>query len=1368
VTDRTVREVPGYGASLRKQIKATGWSQARLADASGVSRQTVSRAVNQNRVSPRTEELIATALARGSGVDTPPNSALAGGRAAAKTRHSPIRSSTLCNAADLVAWAALREAQGLLPVLVRRLIFATSRGLRELQGFRDEEGVQLSGWDGIVHAGEDISESTPFVPPGASGWEMGTGAGAKRKAERDLQDRAEKPEPLDPEDTTFVFVTPRRFSGEQAWARQQTELGPFRRVRVVDANGLVAWMEQAPAVHVWFSRRIDKTPSGSIDLESYWREWAEETHPPITSRLLLSDRDDAVSEIRDRLGESSQSFAIRTESRSEAVAVLYCVIRELPLADADHVLARSVVVESRDALRQLTAFPSRLLLVPAPAIDADELVTAAARAGHTVVVPLDEADAEHGVSVQLAPVSRDSVAEVLGERGIDQEYAYKLAGLARRSLTAFRRKISHGSGLQQPEWSKPAVGRTLLPAVFAGSWNDTRAGDREVLARLSRCAYEDVGDRMVRWSVGADPAIRRRNHAWYLVSHEDAWRALRRYLTPDDFTRFEEIALDVMRTPDPAFDLPRDERWMAGALDVSPKWSNLLLDGLAQSLLIMGVQEDKLPFADYSERDVSARIVRKVLMAANEDWRIWASLSSRLPQLAEAAPDSFLDSVEEGVIGPRPVLARLFTDHGSAMFHASPHLGLLHALEVLAWSRDHVGRVVSLLAHLERVDPGSPLRTTAEDGGRLANRPSTSLKAIFRSWQPQTSATLEQRLQLLTRLRHVRPELGWAVMLSMLPEMHAVGFPSAQPKVRDWAENAERSVSLKVITDTTKEVVYLLRSDAGSDAKRWAELVEHLNLLPHDEHTSIVEDLEKLDAQGLDGPSLVWEALRALVARHRALRTAEWAMPEACLARLDAIRDRFAPDDPVARSAWLFGPGPYLTDGSDVTETSWDAQQVALSTERIKAVSEVVEERGLGGLRAIASEVEQPWEVGRAAASVDNAHPLGDELLASHLGDENRALAMLAFGYAAGHVDAHGDDWVLGQLQRENLGLSALQQAAMLCALPAMPATWRLAANYGEATSLAYWRQVVVHKIAAEHVAEGALELVRAGRPFAAIDLLGLQRSEEDSMPLEVIAEVLEAAVATDTDDTEVDGPSPSFAHAAERLLDTLVVAGFDRIRVAGVEWRLLPFLRRLDWTPRALHHLLSESPEFFAEVVSVVYRAGGDEPPGLDQQDELRARAGHSLLKSWRALPAPARSERPDREYLREWISSAERALDDVDRLAIGRHAIGEMLSESPPDPDGTWPCTPVRDILDDIVHRPEVEEGLRLGVLTGRGLISKHATEGGEQERELAEQYEGLAAAVRFSHPRTARLLRRIADHYGLDAGHEDHRAGMLEDLD
>lgn len=1355
--DRTIRTVPNYGASLRQQLDAMGWTQGRLASESATSRQTISRAINHDEVSNRTRARLDGALGR------------APGRRRSNRRQgvgsaTPASGGALCDGTDLVAWADRRAAQSLLPLAIRRLVQATGLNVGKLT-MASGEGVQLSGWDGIVHA----DRSSAFVPRGASGWEMSVGRNPSKKAEENWERRTNAPGPLVAGEATFVFVTLRRWSGKEEWATQKIDDGPWRDVRVLDADDLAAWLEEAPAVHTWLSIEIGKIPpDGTGDLRSHWKHWAGATYPRLTRRFLLLRRNDRVGELHQRLsGMSGAVLVIQAESRSEAIAWVYCAIRKVGSEKAEAVLARCLVVASPEGLRHLISAKSPLVLVLT--FNAEELAAAAARAGHLVVVPLDEAVPGHDDDVvQLGPLCRRSVAEALREAGIGRHRAYQMAGLASRSLTALRRSIAVAPVLGQPEWSRPAIGRGLLPALLLGSWMDSNPKDGEVISSLARRPYEEVTASLLQWSVGSDPLVRRRDDAWYLVSALDAWRLLRRYIMREDLGRFETAATTVLGSVHPAFELPTEQRWMAGALGYSAEHSGFLGDGLARTLAIMGVHGSEVPSATFSARQTSKRIVRKLLEEANRDWRLWASLSTRLRLLAEAAPDHFLDAVEAGLDGSEPVLAGLFASNGDPTFASREHTGLLRALEVLAWSGDHLGRVATLLARLDEIDLHSELRQIEGSQIRSIHRPLTVLKEIFRSWMPQTSASLAERLAVLDRLRVSHSEVAWYVMRSMLPAAHSVGHPTARPLFREWGPDDRRGLAEPdEQTRTVSEVVLRMLEDAASNGRKWASLLERLKTLPRREHDLVIAALKALDPDeiGEETRSAIWEAIRSLVSHHRAFPTANWAMPEEHVTRLANILNRFTPRDPVALYGWLFRPQARLVDGGDVEETPWEGEMQRLTDTRVKAVSTVLERGGLNGLRALAGCVRDPYQLGLAVADTPVASAIADELLSRHLADAEAALHRLAFGYVVGSSRRFGGDWVIRQVNRAELGLNLDQQVNLLLALPARPKTWRLAAECGTDISLAYWRRIPQERFfGKDHLVMAVTSLVEAGRPFVAVDLLALKGySDADLVAPEMAAMVLEAAISSTG---EHDAPSASFANAAGVLLDVLGKANHDRTRLARLEWQLAPAMRWRHTKPDTLHHLLSENPGFFAEMLSLVYMAESESVEDVSPEEERRAESGALVLDSWRTIPGSRDRGDVDGDRLRKWIDHALSAKAMAGRVKIGHHVIGRMLSAGPQDADGTWPCAAVRDVIEELASA-DLEEGFSTGVFNSRGMVTKDPSAGGAAERVLAQRYNGFAMAIRAAYPRTARMLRTIAEWYRRDASREDFKSVLVEEL-
>lgn len=88
------------------------------------------------------------------------------------------------------------------------------------------------------------------------------------------------------------------------------------------------------------------------------------------------------------------------------------------------------------------------------------------------------------------------------------------------------------------------------------------------------------------------------------------------------------------------------------------------------------------------------------------------------------------------------------------------------------------------------------------------------------------------------------------------------------------------------------------------------------------------------------------------------------------------------------------------------------------------------------------------------------------------------------------------------------------------------------------------------------------------------------------------------------------------------------------------------------------------------------------------------------------------------------------------------------------------------VRDLIEEPASE-ELERGIEIGVYNSRGVFMKAQTEGGLQERQLAERYQGYANQVGDRWHRTAAMLRRIAQSYVSDARREDVNAGLTGDL-
>lgn len=1255
---------------------------------------------------------------------------------------------TLVKAIDLILWANRLEARNRLPLLLRRLIHATTDGVQRI-GFPAEEGIQTPGYDGFLV----VEKGNAFVPEGCSVWEMGTNSDIKGKADDDFEKRRKDHLDVDPSITTFVFVTPRRWGNKADWIKERKNEGFWHDVRVYDADDLEHWLELTPSVHIWASIMLGKHPKTAEDIATFWENWSSATKPALSPQVLVTGRENIISRIDEWLVADASVLVTKADTQEESIAFFAASLYQKPVEERIQWLSHVLLVNDLETLNQLCVAQTKLILIPT--FSPGNSVGRAIQNGHSVFVPLGRDDSSSQSTLELSRQHVGQIKEALLNLGFKEERAVGLATVARRSLMAFRRKLAINPELHEPIWSRPEHAREIISALLLGQWNETKEGDRTAVAKLANRAYEDFMAGLERWANESDPPIRHIGSVWFLTSKEDSWNLLSRYINMDDARKLESLALEVLSEVNPGLDLPINERWIAALHGRVLSYSEHLREGIADTLAIMGAQSAVTSWAhSQSLQDYVNNIVHKLLEQANKDWRIWSSLSPALRLLAEASPDSFLDAVSSGVSGSSPILINIFEEPENTMFYGATYPGLLSALELLAWSPTYLSRAAAVLAALARIDPG----------GKLGNRPANSLKEIFLIWYPQTTASLEQRLRVVDMLRKREAIITWKLMVDILPEPHAISSPNSTPRWRDWVPDTHPSITWREIGEATHEVVTRLVEDVGVDGRRWKMLIEHLSSLPKEEVDTVIGLLEKLDKDSLnpEDRAIIWQALRTLVARHKRFPDAQWAMPIDVINRLNQVYEHFTPDDLLQKCVWLFGNHTELIGdyGGD-----WRSHEQAVSIARANAIKEIYEKGGVSMLIDLAEKVEQPYFLGLTIGQAAVSNQDEDELL-NHLGSQHNYHRGLLNGFVIMRQKTIGWDWVKGKTDNSlRINYSKEQQSEFFTYLPATKQIWQILETFGTEVQEQYWSVVRPRPFEVDDFNEAIQKLLDHKRPHVALDIITMH-IEKISVEISVklVISCLEMAVVTKP---EYDSEWRVFDYIDE-LFDAIEKAGeIDESKLASLEFSLLPILSRHGGRgPRVLNKELARNPNLFIEALCLAYRAEGEERRDLSDNEKDKARLAYELLFGWKSIPGRNDDGTVNPTELHAWVEKVRELSMQNKRLAIADLLIGKVLSYSPRDSDGTWPSKSIRDLLEN-VNSDKLNRGFITQVYNNRGVTSRSPLDGGAQERGLAEQYKQYADTVRDSWPVTASVLDKIAKGYVSDARREDLGAELEEDL-
>jgi hypothetical protein len=1172
----------------------------------------------------------------------------------------------------------------------------------------------------------------------------------KGKADDDYDKRKNNPLGVEPDSSTFVFVTPHRWSQKEKWVREKTNDGFWRHVKAFDADDLETWLEQAPAVHIWFSSLLGKRPVGMRDLCTAWEDWAFVTTPQLSAELMMAGREGVSEQIAIWLKGSPSTLSLWAESREEALATFAATVEMLPLEEREAIFARTVVVDQAEIWHSLVASDSNLILIPM--FDSRSGVTRPTREGHHVLIPLGRSDATSENAVEVTRMFRSQAKLALSAMGISDARATYLAGLARRSMMSLRRALSENPEVHQPAWAQPAEAGPLIPAMLVGTWNATSEGDRELIGRLARTTYENASRIFERWRNESDPPLRRVGDTWILVSHEDAWDLLGRFITPEELVIFTDAAVEVLSAPHPKFDLPIDDRWAAALHGVSSRYSGFLVEGLAQTLAILG---SRTTSSSHSiPKYLVGMIVGKVLDSANKDWRIWASLSGVLPLLAEAAPNEFLTAVEENLKAGEPVIMELFAEGKDTMFSGALHSGLLWALEGLAWSPEYLAHATLLLAKLARLDPG----------GRYANRPENSLVNAFRLVMPQTTASLTSRLEVIDLLRSRAPGVSWNVLENLL-SMRRSGnfFPSHQPRWRDWAP-VERPTDV----DPDYEVMYRavldrLITDAGTDGSRWAGLVGRLPNIPAEQRVPILKGLECLQPAGLPTADRVrlWDAIRSVEQNHLRFGGRAFTLSDDEFAILMTEKARFAPADPVLEFASLFSNTPqyHLWNVENMAQA-----HAAHEEAKLQAAIAIIAGGDNEYLRASVDEVESAYSLGDALGRVGLEADRESELLRHDSRSER--LKLMLRGYTGARFRTQGWEWAQTLSDAESRHWTTEQYGEFYIGLPWAAATWDYLSSVPTEVQSYYWRNVPARYIPdIEESEKAAAQLLQYGRPHEVVDMLAMHANNTERLPSpKLVAELLFQAIRVPPPAGVFGG---GFGYAVSQLFSVLDRSGdLDDETLA---WLELPYVRILDEStrePKALYRLLSSSPEFFVELLTWIYKPrNAEKMPETSEDGEIKARLAWELLHDWRQVPGLKQDGSIDVASLHNWVFAVRTAASRVDRVEVADQHIGQLLSGSTLGEDLIGPAEPVRELI-EMLANADIEEGYCMGVYNSSGVTWRGP--GGNPERARASTFREAAEKLATRWPRTANMLRRMADSYEADAKREDQQSELREDLE
>jgi hypothetical protein len=1253
----------------------------------------------------------------------------------------------IVTASQLEEYALRRDSEAVIPELIWWLVTSS---VPDITACRIPYGdsINLPGYDGLV---ESENGYRNYVPKQRSYWETGRSKSPQTKATQDYRKRKKDLSVAERRAASYIFVTPHSkawpYPAQLNWVKTRGEKDGWRRITILDGVQLADWLRDFPAIGKWLLKKIDPVKRAN-GFETVAEHWELLSHPkltqttPLPPKIFLIGRDKACEELNRLFRGEITQLLLGTESEKDAEDFVAAFLASLDDETQKAFSSRCLFISDTDAWHTFAKLRVAHVLVASPRLDLEsneQLHMLARNNGHRIIIPVSGTWA-HGKEnlIQIRSPSRNALETAFRESGFGAERARELAGAGAQNLSALKRYLL-GLG-ELPPYATWENARILAQAGLLGKWKGENSGDRNAVEILLGKTYGEWIEIARSETLRPDTPLIQRNENWKMISRGEAWSALGPRLTNTDLDRFHSMAITVLGERDSKFDLPIDERFAAG---ITLSHSESIREGVAESLALLGSKPSALSSCASGKAESAANgVVRKLLRGA--DWITWASLNSHLPLLAEAAPDEFLNSVEAALLIPSqsPFLG-VFAQESNGFGGWNYTSGLLWALETLAWHPDYLVRVTTLLGELAAIDPG----------GNWANRPSNSLVDIFLPWHPQTTATIPQRMAAVEALLQDQPNIGWKLLVRLLPSMHGVTSGTRKPAWRNLIPNGwKEGVTNVEYWEQVSGFAELATKLAATDLPKLTELIDRLPDLPDPAYSQVLDHLGSDAVTSLPESARLplWETLIDLIAKHRKFADAQWAMPTEVIEKIAGAAAKLAPTSTNLLQRRLFSERDF-----DLYEENGDfeEQRRKLDQKQQAAIREILTAGNIEDVLNFARQVDSPRKVGLALGSLESPD-IDTFLLPAYLEQTEKAISEFVGNFAWRRYWEQKLDWVDVQL---NKGWDTKQILAFLVMLPFDPEIWVRAEQWLGSDADSYWKKVSANPWGLEpkYLFEAADKLISNDQPRAAIDCLYLLAHKKVAFPAHLALRALMGVLASVAQAGHLD---------QHRLLEVIKWLQEnepdDSEDLFQIEWSTLPLLNRIGGgEPRLLERRLATKPDFFCEVIAAVFRSDNDKRTEREATDAEKnvARNAYHLLHGWRILPGTTVSGAFDGAQFNEWLAAVKRRTTETGYFKIAMDQLGQALAYAPVDPDGLWLHKAVAKALNgkDV---PEMRSAFTSGLFNKRGV---HGFSAGKEEQNIAASYRDKANTLaKNGFHRLADAIRELAEGYDRDAVRESER--------
>ena len=827
-----------------------------------------------------------------------------------------------------------------------------------------------------------------------------------------------------------------------------------------------------------------------------------------------------------------------------------------------------------------------------------------------------------------------------------------------------------------------------------------------------------------------------------------SWEKQSQFIFDDDLDKLKIAMLKVFGEEDPKYTLAKDKRIFAELEGKKLKYSADLRKGLAITLALIGNYNNLLIHCSKTKRELfTQEVIQEVFKAIS--WQQIATLNYVFPFFAEADPDTFLKELKK-LADTKSIIYELINDEGDIFYSGFHWTGIIHALEILAWEPEYFAQVVLLLADFALLDIDSNIHP----------RPQDALRQIFCPWFHQTTVGADKLIAFAKILSERYPDLAWNVLSSVLDM--SFGSFHQRPEIRKNIAppiDSKQTIKLDIVIKIADAYRNIMLEMAAKNIDFSIKLLRDFSKFK--EFPFLAKVLEIFSSPLIQTSNdavkeEIWSGLNKICILHKRHQDAEWAFSAERIVKIQEVSSLLKPESILYQKKYLFD-----VSGIDWYETDdYTTEEARLSKKRTDAVKEILKGLGINGIWDFAELVHSPELLGLAVKQAESS--IDNSTIKRLISGQNKNLFAVVAGYLKQCFEEEKDA-LLNNLRKEQW--CDQEKAALLSCLPFCSKIWHFAEKWLTDEKI-YWQKVKVRFVGDNPDCLFAIgKSLQYNRPDIAQECIAWEIYRKKTIPFNVCIETLKN-LAESNKVAAVDG-----WHITQIIIDlqNRVCTASENKNLALIEFLYLPLLDKSannDISPVTLNKTLATDPNFFQEIVSMLYKS--DKQDAEQNYNQSFAHNAYRLLNQWDCVPGKISDEVFDYSVFLTWYEQVIGLCKQSGHLKVAQLHIGNVLFYTTADKEGLWIDKNVASLL-DAEQNTILREGYVQTAIKSRGFSIVDFS--GEKDYKLANAYNEKASALEdygfFNFAKTLRNLAKDSENDALRSIEDGRKRYQKEEL-